>query len=605
MKKFYVVFFAVCIIFFALMYYSIWWFLAGLTTIMAFAAYRFYAVRLEASQARNELLAHQVEQLNTQLDNSLLKEMKTSKEVEKMKQLKQQLVSVMSHEIRTPMNGIMGMSLLLKETPLTNEQREYTDTICSSGESLLTKVNEILADDVLDLSKINTEEQKLEYKDFDLRDCIEEVLQMFASKAGKAGLDLVYYMDENVPPQIIGDNKRLRQILMNLVENAVQFTTSGEICVNVNTLIHGVDKPELILEVKDTGIGISRDRIKQLFKGIPGKEIKKQGNTESAGLGLVICKKLVDLMGGRIEVKSELGKGSNFSLTIPLTPSLKSTRSHVREENMSILEGKHILIVDDNPTQRNIFLKQMQTWKIVPFLAAAGKHALGILSQDTKIDLVLVDANMPDISGIQLAKSIRSQYPTMPIILMNVADDEGYKLEQELFSYILSKPIRQNILRDRLLDVFSTTNADKQAKEKKLSEDFAERYPLNILIAEDNIVNQKLAIKMLNKLGYEPHLAKNGKEVMEMIGHEYYDIILMDVQMPEMDGLEATRMIRTCLETQPVIIAMTANVMMGDRDECIQAGMDDYISKPFELNELLSQLEKWSHVIKNKRKLSA
>jgi signal transduction histidine kinase/CheY-like chemotaxis protein len=605
MKKFYVVFFAVCIIFFALMYYSIWWFLAGLTTIMAFAAYRFYAVRLEAIQARNELLAHQVEQLNTQLDNSLLKEMKTSKEVEKMKQLKQQLLSVMSHEIRTPMNGIMGMSLLLKETPLTNEQREYTDTICSCGESLLTKVNEILANDVLDLSKINTEEQKLEYKDLDLRDCVEEVLQMFAGKAGKAGLDLMYYMDHSVPPQIIGDNKRLQQTLMNLVENAIQFTTHGEICVNVNTLIHGVDKPELIFEVKDTGIGISSDRLKQLFKGIPGKEIKKQGNTGSAGLGLVICKKLADLMGGRIEVKSELGKGSNFCLTIPLTPSLKSIRSHAREENMSILEGKHILIVDNNPTQRNIFLRQMQTWKIVPFLAAAGKHAMGILSQDTKIDLILIDANIPDISGIQLAKSIKSQYPSMPVILLNVADDESYKQEPELFSYILSKPIRQYILRDRLLDVFSTTNADKQAKEKKLSEDFAELYPLNILIAEDNIVNQKLAIKMLNKLGYEPHLAKNGKEVMEMIGHEYYDIILMDVQMPEMDGLEATRMIRTCLETQPVIIAMTANVMMGDRDECIQAGMDDYISKPFELNELLSQLEKWSHVIKNKRKLSA
>ena len=517
MKKFYVIFFAVCIIFFALMYYSIWWFLAGLTTIMVFAAYRFYAVRLEAIQARNELLAHQVEQLNTQLDHSMSKEMKTNKEVEKMKYVKQQLLSVMSHEIRTPMNGIMGMSLLLKETSLTNEQREYTDTICSCGESLLMKVNEILANDVLDLSKINTEEQKLEYKDFDLRDCIEEVLQMFAGKAGKVGLDLMYYMDHSVPPQIIGDNKRLQQTLMNLIENAIQFTTHGEICVNVNTLIHGVDKPELIFEVKDTGIGISSDRIKQLFKGIPGKEIKKQGHNESAGLGLVICKKLVDLMGGRIEVKSELGKGSNFSLTIPLTPSLKSIRSHAREQNMSILEGKHILIVDNNPTQRNIFLKQMQTWKIVPFLAAAGKHAMGILSQDTKIDLVLVEANMPDISGIQLAKSIKSQYPSMPVILLNVADDESYKQEPELFSYVLSKPIRQNILRDRLLDVFSTANADKQPAEIKLSDDFAKLYPLHILIAEDNIVNQKLAIKMLNKLGYEPHLAKNGKEAMEMV----------------------------------------------------------------------------------------
>jgi CheY-like chemotaxis protein len=230
---------------------------------------------------------------------------------------------------------------------------------------------------------------------------------------------------------------------------------------------------------------------------------------------------------------------------------------------------------------------------------------MGILSQDTKINLVLIDTYMPDISGIQLAKSIKSQYPLMPFILLNVADGESYKQEPELFSYILSKPIRQNSLRDRLLDVFSTAKADKQPAEIKLSDDFAKLYPLHILIAEDNIVNQKLAMKMLNKLGYEPHLAGNGKEAMEMIGHEHYDIILMDVQMPEMDGLEATRMIRTCLEIQPVIIAMTANVMMGDRDECMQAGMDDYISKPFELNDLLSQLEKWFQVIKNKRKLAS
>jgi len=587
-----------------MMYYSIWWFVAGLAATMVFTVYRFHAVRLEAIRARNELLEQQVEELNTELDYYISKQMKASSEVEKMRQVKQQLLSVMSHEIRTPMNGIMGMSSLLKETSLTAEQREYADTICNCGESLLTKVNEILADDILNLSKINTEEQKSEYKDLDLRSCVEEVLQMFAVKTANAGLDMVYYMDENVPSQIIGDCERLQQVLVNLVENAIKFTRHGEIYLNISTLIHGVNKPELIFEVKDTGVGISNDQVKKLFKGIPGKEIKEKNNIQSPGLGLVICKKLAVLMGGNIEVKSEPGTGSNFIFSIPLVPSLKPIRNNAHEESMSCLEGKHILIADDNLTQRIIFMKQMKAWKAIPFLAATGKQALGILSQDTKVDLILIDINMEDIPGIPLAKSIKNLYPSIPIMLMNTSENESYKQEQALFSSILPKPIRQSKLRDCMIDVFSKTNTDKKAKEKKLPEDFSTQYPLHILVAEDNIVNQKLAIKMLNKLGYQPHLAGNGKEVMEMISHEHYDIILMDVQMPEMDGLEATRMIRTCLDVQPVIIAMTANVMMGDRDECIQAGMDDYISKPFELEELLNQFEKWFLAIKHRGKAS-
>jgi CheY-like chemotaxis protein len=209
------------------------------------------------------------------------------------------------------------------------------------------------------------------------------------------------------------------------------------------------------------------------------------------------------------------------------------------------------------------------------------------------------------MSAIELAKSIKNQYTAIPIILMNAYGDESYKQEPELFSFIISKPLRQNILLDSMLEVFTHPTTVKPAGIKKLTEDFSQQYPLRILIAEDNIVNQKLATRMLNKLGYQPDLARNGKEAIEMVGHEHYDIILMDVQMPEMDGLEATRMIRTCLEVQPVIIAVTANVMLGDRDDCMQAGMDDYISKPIELNELLAQLEKWYLAIKNKRKISA
>jgi signal transduction histidine kinase/DNA-binding response OmpR family regulator len=604
MKKFYVIFFAVCIVFFALMYYSIWWFLAGLGSIMIFTAYRLYAVRLEAMHARNEVLAQQVDQLHVQLDNAMHKAMKTNKEIEQMKQVKQQMLSVISHEIRTPMNGIMGMSLLLKETPLSKEQQEYTETIRSCGESLLTTVNDMLVSDILSLSKRNTEEQKSENKDFDLRDCVEEVLEMFATKTSVAGVDLMYDIDENVPLQIIGDSKRLQQVLINLVENAVKFTSHGEICVTIRSLIHGPNKPELIFEVKDTGAGIGKDQLQQLFKGLPGKDINKESDGESTGLGLIICKKLVDLMDGCIEVKSEIEKGSNFTFSIPLTPSLKPIRSHARDINMSKLEKKRILIADDNPTQRSIFMKQMQSWKVFPFLAATGKQALGTLSQES-IDLAIIDVRLSDMSAIELAKSIKNRYPAIPIILMNAYGDESYKQEPELFSFIISKPLRQNVLLDNMLDVFTPTSIEKPVAIKKLTEDFSQQYPLRILIAEDNIVNQKLATRMLNKLGYQPDLAKNGKEAIEMVGHEHYDIILMDVQMPEMDGLEATRMIRTCLEVQPVIIAVTANVMLGDRDDCMQAGMDDYISKPIELNELLAQLEKWYLAIKNKRKISA
>jgi len=586
------------------MYYSIWWFLAGLGSIMIFTAYRFYAVRLEAMHDRNEVLAQQVDQLHVQLDNAMHKAMSTNKEIEQMKKVKQQMLSVISHEIRTPMNGIMGMSVLLKETPLSKEQQEYTETIRSCGESLLTTVNDMLVSDILNLSKRNTEEQKSENKDFDLRDCVEEVLEMFAAKTSVTGVDLMYDIDESVPLQIIGDSKRLQQVLINLVENAVKFTSHGEICVNVNSLIHGTNKPELIFEVKDTGAGIGKDQLQQFFKGNPGKDINKESDGESTGLGLIICKKLVYLMDGYIEVKSEVENGSNFAFSIPLTPSLKPVRSHARDINMSKLERKRILIADDNPTQRSIFMKQMQAWKAVPFLADTGKQALGILSQET-VELAIIDLRLSDMSAIELAKSIKNQYPAIPIILMNAYGNESYKQEPELFSFIISKPLRQNVLLDNMLDVFTRTTIEKPTAIKKLTEDFSQQYPLRILIAEDNIVNQKLATRMLNKLGYQPDLAGNGKVAIEMVGHEHYDIILMDVQMPEMDGLEATRMIRTCLEVQPVIIAVTANVMLGDRDDCMQAGMDDYISKPIELNELIAQLEKWYLAIKNKRKISA
>lgn len=599
MKRFYVVFLMACLLAFALSYFSIWWSFAGLALVMVYIAYEYYAVRLRSEKTRNDALEQQIETLQLHLDNSIVKEQKTYKESEKVKQSKQQLLTVLNHEIRTPMNGVMGMTLLLSDTSLTKEQQEYADTIRKCGESLLTTVNDILVNDILDFSKLDQEERRLEYKNFDLRDCVEEVLEMFAAKAGKANLDLMYYIDKDMPEQIIGDRKRLRQVLINLVENAMKFTWKGEIFVNIFTSNNTTaNYRELNFEVRDTGIGIEEGQLRKLFNGIPGKDAKKDKETEGTGLGLVVCKKLVELMGGRIEVKSQYGKGSTFSFSIPLTPSLKVIQNGNGNNPLAQLENKRVLVVDDNLNHLTLLMKQLKSWKMLPESADSGKQALDTLAEDAGFDLILTDMNMQGMDGIELAGAIRKQYPGMPVILMNY---EQYKDEYGLFTSVLTKPIRQYALRDHLIAAFTGTDSNDNTA-SKLSEEFSKRYPLRILVAEDNLVNQKLAMKILGKLGYEADLAKNGKEVVEMIGNQQYDIILMDVQMPEMDGLEATRMIRTCAEVQPVIIAVTANVMSGDRDDCIQAGMDDYISKPIELPELLKQLEKWAPVVKARRK---
>lgn len=269
------------------------------------------------------------------------------------------------------------------------------------------------------------------------------------------------------------------------------------------------------------------------------------------------------------------------------------------------MEGKNVLIVDDNLTAGNILKNQLEHWKLLPVLAASGKDALEVLSQ-VAFDLVITDLNMPEMDGILLTQFIRKQYPKIPVILLNTPNDERHKKHAELFGAVLDKPVKQHILFDNILSEFrhkDKTVIHEKVTINKLSEDFSKQYPLQILIAEDNPINQKWTTKILSRLGYQTVIAENGKEVLEVVSNEQYDLILMDVQMPEMDGLEATRMIRLCLQTQPVIIAMTANVMHGDRQACMQAGMDDYISKPVELNELVNMLEKWASLIKEKRQV--
>ena len=498
----------------------------------------------------------------------------------------------MSHEIRTPMNGVIGMSSLLSETTLSDQQREYTNTITTCGESLLNVIN-----DILDFSKIESGNMELEQEDFNLRACIEDVLDIFGTKAAGLGLDLVYHIDHNVPLQIVGDDLRLRQILTNLVSNAMKFTQKGEVFVGVH-LVKPDESENLTLqfEVRDTGIGIPADKLDRLFMAfsqVDSSTTRKYGGT---GLGLTISEKLVKLMEGEVHVESMVGQGSTFSFTIKTAVGKKVLKAYT-QYNMTDLQNKKILVIDDNMTNLAILKSQLELWKLIPILADSAEGGLDILSKDPQIELVLTDMQMPYMNGLQLAKNVRKQYPSLPVILLSSVGEDYTKNNSHLFNSILNKPVRQHVLSRHILDALQPQNNSMPGEkdiQQKLPANFSEKYPLEILVAEDNLINQKVIMHILHKLGYKPGLVENGAEAVDEARKKQYDIILMDMQMPEMDGIQATRFIRQNLENQPVIIALTANTMEGDQEECLKAGMNDYLSKPVRLEELTNKLEKWS-----------